>query len=332
MQLPLCNIYKSFQNHSGQVKNHSFCDSLIEQQKGNFSIIKPICRIAEDILDELKTKLNSPEKNNVSNTCMYLNYWLNDKTKLINRPCENITNLYLALGMHISKNSLSKECPNISDFVVDQNKFKIKKELYFHTENLHWIINKFSSVHVEDKSIYNKYLGECCRFYSKIVHEKYCNGESFCNSELINFRDIFKETRTFLSDKDISISVDEINAFNNPVCPSENGDVRASFGSAGYGTVMDNSHSPDYYDADADDYSSEIETVIVLPVIATIMGILLILLFLYKFTPLGPWLYRIIREKNKILDSLNEQTIGLFHNSRHSNSLSNDLNIHYHST
>ncbi|SBS90777.1 PIR Superfamily Protein [Plasmodium ovale curtisi] len=179
MQLPLYNIYKSFEDHSGQ--------------------------------------LNSPEKNDVPKSCMCLNYWLNDKTKLINHPCKNINNLYSLLGMHISKNSLTKECPNISDFVVYQNKFKTKKELYFHTENLHWITNKFSSVHVEDKFIYSKYLGECCRFY-----------------KLINFRDIFKESRTFLLDKDISISVDEINAFNNPVCPSENGDVRASLGSAGY--------------------------------------------------------------------------------------------------
>lgn len=55
--------------------------------------------------------------------------------------------------------------------------------------------------------------------------------------------------------------------------------------------------------------------------------------FLIQFTPFGPWLYRRIRGKNKILDNFNEQTIGLFHNPRHHrNSMTNDFNMRYHST
>ncbi|SBS91443.1 PIR Superfamily Protein [Plasmodium ovale curtisi] len=333
-QLPLCNIHKSFENHNGKVKQYSLCDTLIEKQKDNFSVIKSLCIIAEDILDELKTKLNSPEKNDVHKNCEYLKLWLNDRTKHINRPCDNVENLYTTLNLFIENLSLSNECQNISDFVVDQNKSNTKKELYFHTENLYWIKNKFKTVQVDDKFIYNKYLGECCRFYSNIVNDKYCNNEALCNLELINFREHFNETRTFLSDNEIPISVDKINVIHNPICPSENGDVRAPIESPGYASVMGDLPSDEDFDTESDDNSStKIGTVIVFPVIATIMGILLILLFLYKFTPFGPRLYRRIRGKSKILDNLNEQIIGLFHNSRHHrNSLSNDFNIQYHSS
>ncbi|SBS91412.1 PIR Superfamily Protein [Plasmodium ovale curtisi] len=333
-QLPLCNIHKSFESHSGKVKQYSLCDSLIDKKKDKFSEINIICKTADVLFKSLKPTSSGSDLNDVHKNCEYLKYWLYDRTKHINRPCDNVENLYATLNLFIKSLSLSKECPNISDFVVGQNKFNTKKELYFHTENLYWIKNKFSTVHVEDKYTYNKYLGECCRFYSKIVNDKYCNNESWCTLELIKFREHFNETRTFLSDNEIPISVDKINVIDNPICPSENGDVRAPIESPGYAAVMGDLPSDEDFDTESDDNSStKIGTVILFPVIATIMGILLILLFLYKFTPFEPWLYRTIRGKSKILDNLNEKIIGLFHNSRHHrNSLSNDFNIQYHSS
>ncbi|SBS80903.1 PIR Superfamily Protein [Plasmodium ovale curtisi] len=332
-ELPLCKIYKSFESYNKMVKPYSLCDSLIDKRKDKFSDINTICKTADVLLESLKSTSSGSDLNDVPKSCEYLKYWINDRTKHINRPCDNVENLYTTLNMFINTLSLSKECPNISDFVVDRNKFNTKKELYFHTENLYWIKNKFSTVHVEDKSIYNIYIGECCKFYSKTINDKYCNNEPLCTIELIKFREMFNETRTFLLDNGISISVDEINAFNNPSCPSEHDAVKIYSGSARYSTVMGDSHSGDDYDDESDDNSSEIDTVIFFPIIATIMGILLILLFLYKFTPFGPWLYRRIRERSKILDNLNKQSIGLFRNSKyHRNSLSTDVNIQYHSS
>ncbi|SBT85017.1 PIR protein [Plasmodium ovale] len=316
------------------VKPYSLCDSLIDKKKDKFSDINTICKTADVLLKSLKSTSSGSDLNDVPKSCEYLKYWLNDRTKHINRPCDNVENLYTTLNMFINTLSLSKECPNISDFVVDRNKFNTKKELYFHTENLYWIKNKFSTVHVEDKSIYNRYIGECCKFYSKTINDKYCNNEAWCTLELINFREQFNETRTFLSENGIPISVDKINLIDNPICPSENGDVRASIRSPGYDSVMGDLPSDVDFDTESDDNSStKIGTVIVFPVIATIMGILLILLFLYKFTPFGPWLYRRIRERSKILDNLNKQSIGLFRNSKyHRNSLSTNVNIQYHSS
>ncbi|SBT56882.1 PIR Superfamily Protein [Plasmodium ovale wallikeri] len=225
----------------------------------------------------------------------------------INTPCKTsneILNSFKPMLRSSDKNDIPKSCQYLN----------------------HWLYDK--TKHISRPSI------NVDNLYTPIRRDQYCNREPSCNSELIKLRRLFNETREFLSDNGNSISHNEINIIDIPICSSENDDVRAPLGSPAYGAVMgDLPSDKDFYTKSDDSSSPKIGTFIMFPFIATIMGILLSVLFLYKFTPFEPWLYRKIRGKNKILDNLNEQTIGLFHNPRHHrNSMTNDFNMQYHST
>ncbi|SBT84215.1 PIR protein [Plasmodium ovale] len=193
------------------------------------SEIRQVCKAAEKYFSELRSLINTYESVDITKGCEYLGYWIYDKIKHIESPRDNVTNLYKAIDTFMLGRGLKDICSNIKDFNISEDKFKKKKELFFHSENLFWIEKKYNLLHDSNSSLYVKYLSECAKYYDEIRLNEYCKKNEEYKSELIYFNTNFNSTKKYLKDQGIEITLDDLKFPDLSKCSLEaNSHVRGS--------------------------------------------------------------------------------------------------------
>ncbi|SBT74466.1 Plasmodium vivax Vir protein, putative [Plasmodium ovale] len=193
-------------------------------------------------------KYNNTGTSETSNSCRYINYWLNDKMRNLDKLNSGNFHLfkkYAECEEHGQKFNSFKSNPNVSCNYA----------------------NTFTQKH-------NNLVYKC----------NYKDNNNICN-ELKSVRELFEtnvvETRNVCGRKLIKLL-----------------------------TI------PDAYAAEKIKASEFLRSISPIPVLPSIIVISVILLFLYKFTPIGSLLLRQINRKNMISNNLDEQTQEFLYNSK----------------
>ncbi|SBS89283.1 PIR Superfamily Protein [Plasmodium ovale curtisi] len=214
------NVYYVF-FYTDSYIHQSSCEYQIYNEVQHASEIRQVCKAVQTYFSELPDLVNTLALVDISNGCEYLGYWIYDKIKHINGPRENIQNLYEAINTLKLGRGLNDKCSNIKDFNISEDKFKKKKELFFHSENLFWIEKKYDPLYSNDSSLYKEYLDECSKYYKDIFLNNYCKNKKEYESELIDFKDKFNSTKKYLKNQGIQIMLDDLQSPDLSKCSPE---------------------------------------------------------------------------------------------------------------
>ncbi|SBT73791.1 PIR protein [Plasmodium ovale] len=221
LELPLHGIYTMLHKFYTESYEDSPCKSQILDNSEHSSDIHQVCKVLQKYLPEIRGFLETHKLYDLSKGCEYLNYWIYDKIKHINRSRDNIQSLYNAINILKSSNSLNDKCSNIQDFHISADKFNEKKDLFFHAENLFWIKKKYSEIQHHDSRLYEKYLEVCAEYYKKIMLNNYCKNKEDYKSELTTFSTNFNNTKTFLNVQKKKIELENLKSPETFECTLE---------------------------------------------------------------------------------------------------------------
>ncbi|SBT52298.1 PIR Superfamily Protein [Plasmodium ovale wallikeri] len=288
LNLPLYRIYRHFYiYYSIKKKENAVCDRYIESNLSHAGDTLSICRGIELILEKRNYRLSFNNSVTLNKYCEYTSYFLYDKLKNSSTYI-HVKELYEALK-HVQKEyGLSDETCNIINFDIDKEKLERKKELYFHSEILHWI--KWHSAHNLDESLYNTYFSECANSYREITNDQECKYFPSCEKELQIFKEKFNETKEFLKGKSINIREDNIQLHEKHKCLSEKEKVKPEekepegFPSHAESATIGGDSNTEAFSVDGSNPMTDKTLGIVLGIIS---GIFLLFLIVYKFTPFG---------------------------------------------
>ncbi|SBT83145.1 PIR protein [Plasmodium ovale] len=280
-----------------------YCKNIIKNNDKHVSYIRTVCYNVQSILSELSSMAKNGNINNINEGCAYLNYLIHDKIKHINSSSINIEGLYNAIYYYKSIYGLIEKCTNIEKFNISNDEFDKKKTLYFHTENLSLIENRYGSISDFDSALYEKYFGECFKYYYQILQEEYCKKDKIYKNELNDFQKTFNKTKNFLKKKRITMSINDLQSPEEYNCSTEVlKPVPITRGQGIIDTAMSDSfsaHSPGQQAIDKD--TSNINQSNISGIIGgTFLGTFVIFLMSYKYTPFGPWL----RKKKDVANNL----------------------------
>lgn len=176
---------------------------MITQESGNDVLIE-LCQKAENILKSLEGSfIDGSKHSNKERYCNYFKYWLNFKAKKIDfenySHNYNYSMLYRSITTHNLTLGDKYTCDNITDIGFDKNEFdEISKKLFYITENLYWIKNKYGMIENPDSSSLYKYLVYCTDFYNKIICENKCEENARYKSNIEEFHGKFYKTSKYL--------------------------------------------------------------------------------------------------------------------------------------
>ncbi|SBT84827.1 PIR protein [Plasmodium ovale] len=261
-----------------------FRNSEIKQQ-----IIK-YCLILKKFLINCKT-------NNICNNskgCWYINYWLNDKTREIYDNLDNtIFDIYNRFIIDDGELSEKNMCTSKIHF-IENDIFNVMKNLY-------GLYEIYDNVKTSDVDSYFAcyYAKSCVDEYNKNISNCVIrDNNNFCEA-LDNLNSVFKD--------DEWISKDKCNAtIPKLLSPQEAHDLLQE--------KSQNVHQHRGYPPAEEDLKSQLQETpvafqaikaernidiptprsayvsIIIPLLAALVGIFLLFLYLYKFTPFGQWL------------------------------------------
>ncbi|SCA59699.1 VIR protein [Plasmodium vivax] len=287
---------------------------------------------------------------NNSKWCEYLCYFINDNIKN-SEVCNDLEQLYTELDkLKIYYSTLSNNCI-ISNFKITKDVFVKKKKLYLLSEILFWIKNEYESISYVEQDKYNEFFGECVDIYKKIVHADNCNIKNEYNTELNDFINNFNNAKAYLNENNKSISHDYLQSFNESRCQQELNGKQAEEVTDRRVTQEDNeatSHRgsedepaaevlaesglervPGSRDVIADPVVNMRDSDLDVPkeqtdgntsnpvgtIIGTSIGFVVLLITIYKFTPLGSWINTRILGRNNILKNMERNNQQLLLNS-----------------
>ncbi|SBT73301.1 PIR protein [Plasmodium ovale] len=332
-ELPLYGLYENFYFHfSSDTHGSVTCDFYIPGTYENAVDILPLCRKIDKILQDHKYLDSTYDSVNIEKLCKYISYFSYEMLKN-NSSYANDNILYEILKYSKSSYGLPDNC-NITNFKIDKESFDKKKNIFFHSEILHWIKNKhkFSSNY---SSEYNKYLQESADTYVKITNDEGCKYFQHCKNELQNFYKNFKGAKEYLMGKSIMITVDDIELPEKTKCSTQDvgvyssGHRSQSLGS-GEGVFPDGGRHHGQILRDNSNQDTGINSGVPLGIMG---GTALLSLIFYKYTPLGPWLHsKIARggEKMHLEEKINEIYLDTSENEN-INSYNDMYNIQYNS-
>ncbi|SBT72953.1 PIR protein [Plasmodium ovale] len=211
LSLPLYTIYSYFYaSYMDIYELQSSCEYQINNEIEHASEIRQVCKATQTYFSELPSFIDTHSSVDITKGCEYLGYWIYDKIKHIKGARDNVRNLYGAIDTFKLDHRLKGNCSNIKDFNISEDKFEVKKELFFHSENLFWIEKEYDPTHDTDKSLYEKYLDECSKYYKGIFLNNFCKNDKEYESELRDFKDKFNSTKNYLKDLGIEIALDDL--------------------------------------------------------------------------------------------------------------------------
>ncbi|GAB69530.1 CYIR protein [Plasmodium cynomolgi strain B] len=280
--LSLYKLYDVLNREAIEDKDIRYCKDMPRNFKG-YKDIYELCKMFEKNLRELP-KIMSAETD-YNEQCRYLIFWLNDqmrkKFNLYMIPTINkneIMQEFFSLSSMINANLVNK-CRYTYNTDIDLELWKNWKDLYDYIRNKNNIAGKIESdmrlcktykeyyTHIE--SIYEKYKEECCgENYGNCPY--HLNFKEWCNKE-----DILTELKC--------VQPAELSEF-----PGVDEKVITAKPAA-----EDNEELPNAVIFNSTG-----------TVIGTSLGIVLPLIMIYRFTPLGSWINTKIFRKNKLMENM----------------------------
>ncbi|SBS99751.1 PIR Superfamily Protein [Plasmodium ovale curtisi] len=288
LNLPLYRIYRHFNIYYNiKKKENAVCNHYIEGNLSHANDTLSICRGIELILEKNNYRMSFNNSVTLNKYCEYTSYFLYDK--LINSSTYiHVKQLYEALKHAQKVYGVDDKTCDIINFDIDKEKFEKKKELYFHSEILHWI--KWHSSHNLGEFLYNTYFSECANSYREITNDQECKYIPSCEKELRIFQEKFNETKEFLKGKSIHIKEDDIQLHEKHKCLSEKEKVKTAgkesqgFPSLAEIAIIRGDSNTETFSVDGSNPITDKTLGIALGIIP---GIFLLFLIVYKFTPFG---------------------------------------------
>ncbi|SBS92873.1 PIR Superfamily Protein [Plasmodium ovale curtisi] len=227
-------------------------------------------------------KYNNSGTSKSSNSCRYINYWLNDKMRNLDEL--NPDNFYLFKKYAECEEHGQKFKCTSGIYLLPEEEYKSINELY-ELYDAYYTYSSFKS----NSYVSCDYANTFTHKHNNLVYKcNYKENNNMCN-ELKIVRELFEknivETRNVCGRKLIKLL-----------------------------TI------PDAYASEKIKASEFLSSISPMPVLPSIIVISVILLFLYKFTPIGSLFLRQINRKNIISNNLDEQTQEFLYNSNKENS------------
>ncbi|SBT73816.1 Plasmodium vivax Vir protein, putative [Plasmodium ovale] len=334
MGLPLYLTYNKFSAYYSITRTEEdFCAYYIKEYIPHFDEIRRVCRMVEGTLNYL----DSTSYEELDDKCKpfeYVSYLLYEKIKNI-ATSTSLQELYEALDYILVKTFMGKNC-DIIKFGNNNDEFDKRKELYFRGEILQWIKLKYESTFIFNRDFCKDYLNECSRFYNENIKDNYCKKFEHYAKELESFTNNFNETLRFLKEKQVNIEEKEIDLPIKSKCPPEVRIARLEQQEPNLASddqpMAQDSASFHPLSVPSDSPNSD-TNVTAASVSGTLIGICLLSLFLWKFTPLGSRIqHKIfgIKNNHNLENKANEKIIDTSDNED-IYSYNNEYNIQYHS-
>ncbi|SBT57267.1 PIR Superfamily Protein [Plasmodium ovale wallikeri] len=290
MKIPLYYIYKDFNDYYSY---YSSSNNIDKNELALFSEyaneINPGCNAINNALKNLKNKLAEYGLFDTNKHCEYLSYFLHDKFKTITNEI-NFEQLYEEINENkIMYYELDDKTCYIKKFDNYKGNFDNKKYLYFHSEILHWIKEKYEEHFNQEEDFCNKCIQYSAKFYNEEIKNKYCEEKESYETELRSFIENFKNTIVFLEGKGIKIIPPITELPTVPTCPEEPRitlDAESqdhSHSAAQINPIPTDSH-PGIPPMGNPNNGADTTAGIVL---GTFSGISLLYFFFHKFTPFG---------------------------------------------
>ncbi|SBT02910.1 PIR protein [Plasmodium ovale] len=333
-RLPLFRIYNLFYNYSIRPAVNSICSSYIKKYYENLSDTLSTCEKIENIIVYTKSIVSNFPLINIDKYCEHLSYFIYEKIKNITTK-NNYEEFYKALNDANIRYKLKEKNCNITNFKNNEEGYDKKKELFFRSEILQWIKIKYGEMFSGDEAFCNKYFQDCVNFYNNNIKNEYCKLAKLHDNEIKSFLKNFRETKEFLKDKRVNITIDDTYLPQESIC-SPDPEIKLSEQEPNSLTsdssmISSTGHSNAETTPIGSPNSNTDKTLEIL--ISAASGIVLVFPILYKFTPFGTWLHNRLRtNKGKVdLEAKTEEfDIDNFENEDIT-SYSDIYNINYHS-
>ncbi|SBT73603.1 PIR protein [Plasmodium ovale] len=332
--LPLFRIDNNFYTYSIRPAVNSICRSYIKNDYENLSDTLSTCEKIENIIVYTNSIVSNFPLINIDKYCEHLSYFIYEKIKNITTK-NNYAEFYKALNEANKKYISNHDNCDITNFKNNEEVYNKKKELFFRSEILRWIKIKYDKTFSGDETFCNNYFKDCALFYNENIKNEYCKLAKFHDKEIKSFLNNFKETKQFLEDKGVNISIDVAHLPQESACELElrtELEERKPGSLASDKNIISLAELPNAETTPIASLNSDKDKTLEI-LLSVSAAIFLVFPILYKFTPFGTWIHNRI-EMNKgnfDLDAKNEElNIDNFENE---NLISYDdmYNINYHS-
>ncbi|SBT55303.1 PIR Superfamily Protein [Plasmodium ovale wallikeri] len=333
--LPLFRIYNKIDSYSMRKPKDSICSHHINKSFSHSDSILSVCENVENIFINSNSILALFPEVNINKYCKHLNFYIYEKIKNITTE-NNYEEFYKALNEANIKYILNHDNCNITNFKNNEEGYNKKKELFFRSEILQWIKIKYDKTFSGDETFCNNYLKDCAKFYNENIKNEYCKLAKLHGNEIKSFLTNFRETKKFLGDKRVNITIDDTHLPQESICAPDPeiklSEQESNSLTSDESMISSSGHSNTEVSPVDSANSDTDKTLEILLSIST--GIVLVFPILYKFTPFGTWLHNRLRaNKGKIdLEAKTEEfNIDNFENEDIT-SYSDIYNINYHSS
>ncbi|SBT52158.1 PIR Superfamily Protein [Plasmodium ovale wallikeri] len=284
------------------------------------------------ILKKYLLNFISDESCNYGKCCSYVNYWLNEKIRknkisLVKSDFE-VYNNYIAY--YNSRNNPK---------VCDSNEIFISNDIYEEMKILHTLYELYNTFKINGANIDTgcRELKTCVMHYNNIVRKcKQRNNTDFCKA-LRNFKTIFAPNK-FISLSKCENKLGELKLKEPQDIPEEvtqheslllwqlgqGSGIRRSLGDSPFSQARENS--------EGEEESIHSSFFPLNPVIQTLffsaVGISLLFLLSYKFTPFGKWMRSLLLKKNIIKHYETEETQDILSHTYENANIDTEDSVH----
>ncbi|SBS93604.1 PIR Superfamily Protein [Plasmodium ovale curtisi] len=291
MKIPLYYIYKDFNNYYSYYLSPSNIDKNQLPLCSEYTKeINSGCNAINNALNNLKYNLKQYDFSDNKKHCEYLSYFLYDKFKKIKNKI-NFEQLYKEINNNkMIYYYLDDQTCHIKEFHNYKDNFDNKKYLYFHSEMLHWIKDKYEEHFYYYQNFLNQCIQDSLTFYNEKIKNNYCKEKESYETELQSFIENFKKTKEFLESNGMQITPSITELPTVPTCTEEESQITLDTvphdhsHAAAQINPMPNDSYTDIPPMDNPNNDGDTTAGIVL---GTFSGISLLYFLFYKFTPFG---------------------------------------------
>ncbi|SBT57720.1 PIR Superfamily Protein [Plasmodium ovale wallikeri] len=318
------DIYERIRSEIGGDDYDSFPSGVLQEKEVNIDFIKKDCLKLRRYLINFNTKENCIKKN----CCQYINYFLNNMIRDHYNSDTSIFNIYKTYINHGSNNYIKSLCASEINY-MEINKYEKTKNLYI-TYDLYKIFmsNKYGNLCSQANS--------CAKTYNnlKTLYPE-LNDTKFCRA-LIDFKKVF-ETNEHISKGKCDSEIENLLSYPDSCNKLLQESNKMTLSSGHEAPVLEAQvesagqvHLPkgDKIDEIPDDNtipSGSLGSALPITLFSSGISVLLILLSLYKFTPLGHWL----RLQTQRFNGVSEQFDGEQYEIQQHNSEFEEQNTEY---
>ncbi|SBT55616.1 PIR Superfamily Protein [Plasmodium ovale wallikeri] len=235
MKIPLYLICKDFNDYYSYYLSSSNLDKNQLLLCSEYTKeIKSGCNAINNALKNLEKDLAKYDLFDTNKHCEYLSYFLYDKFNKITDEIK-FEQLYNEINDNMTMYDLKDQTCHIKEFHKYKDNFDNKKFLYFHSEILHWIKEKYDEHFYQYQTFCNQCIQDSAKFYNEKIKNIYCKEKESYENELLSFIGNFNETKEFLERKGIQITLPNTELPTVPNCPAE--ESRITLDTRGHGQL-----------------------------------------------------------------------------------------------